>query len=694
MASKFPPLKTYLSNRGCFGLQGNLLAAAHKLKLIIPMNLGLIALMVLMAVGLCPALRGDQSPPPAPPVLTKEQPDSGSSGWGTDRVAASALIEWSIGEPSDEEQYYLELVNRTRMDPLGEATRLAQATDPAVLGAYKSSKVNLIVMSNDIALLPIVAPLAMNKNLSKAALGHTKYMFDNKVQTHDEPGFDLGKRATAAGYDWTALGESVFAYARSVYHGYAAFEVDWGDTNMVNGLQNPPGHRLNNHNAKFHEVGIGVVLGTNGAVGPQLVTMDFGNGPSDASLMTGVVYYDLNDNGYYDQGEGVGGVRVDVSGSGYFATTAASGGYAVPCANGLLTVAFSSPYMAETNRTVSVADNKNAKADLKLKYTPPSLYGPTLLGLGVGYIFTFPPVLGALSYEWRAVRHEPYTFIEGAETGTNNVVLTTSPGYSPIASDTQGSGAFSFHLAHSKPVDQILGLKPKLRGNSSSQIQFSTRLGLSTNIQTASLQISMDEGNSWTILWSQSGTGGNGEGAFTRRTNSLSAFSGRDLLVRFVYGFSGSGNYFPQSGAGQGFYLDDISFTNTEVLSGETSGEVPSGKFTITEMSLGNLWVQVRPKVNQRRLPYGPVLSVQAVASVIPPSIRISAAEIQPNGLLRIAFKVLLGDAQTLSLETAGELGGVWSDAAGSTLSTPQSGDYFFSVIPSQNPGFFRVRAQ
>ena len=42
------------------------------------------------------------------------------------------------------------------------------------------------------------------------------------------------------------------------------------------GMQNPAGHRRNIHNARFEEIGIGVINGTNGDVGPQLVTQDFG----------------------------------------------------------------------------------------------------------------------------------------------------------------------------------------------------------------------------------------------------------------------------------------------------------------------------------------------------------------------------------------------------------------------------------
>ena len=76
-------------------------------------------------------------------------------------------------------------------------------------------------------------------------------------------------------------------------------------------------------------------------MGPQLVTQDFGTRIGATPLITGVVYYDLNGNGFYDLGEGIGGVTVDVPGSTFYAVTADSGGYAVPAStNGNYSVSF------------------------------------------------------------------------------------------------------------------------------------------------------------------------------------------------------------------------------------------------------------------------------------------------------------------------------------------------------------------
>ncbi len=91
---------------------------------------------------------------------------------------------------------------------------------------------------------------------------------------------------------------------------------------------------------------------------------NFGRRTNSTPFITGVVYNDANGNGFYDPGEGVGGVRVDVAGSGFFAISTASGGYSVPVpGNGSYNVTFSGGGQTTTQRTVTVANSLNAKAD-------------------------------------------------------------------------------------------------------------------------------------------------------------------------------------------------------------------------------------------------------------------------------------------------------------------------------------------
>ena len=304
------------------------------------------------------------APPPAPPIIT--QPAATSS---PEKAASATSSLYSIGDPTNEEQFYLELINRARANPILEGVRLATTTDSNVLGAYVSFGVNLVLMQAQFAMIQPAPPLSMNSVLTSAARAHSQNMLQNNYQGHNGPDGSLATRLQSyiTGANGWSLGENVYAYSKSVFYGHAGFEVDWGGTVLTGGMQSPPGHRINIHSAQFREVGVGVVLGSNGGsggVGPQLVTQDFGSRGDLQPFITGVVYRDLNGNGFYDPGEGVGGVTVNVTGASSYAVTANSGGYSVPVSgDGSYIVTFSGGSVVTNQKNVSVAGGQNVKAD-------------------------------------------------------------------------------------------------------------------------------------------------------------------------------------------------------------------------------------------------------------------------------------------------------------------------------------------
>jgi hypothetical protein len=306
-------------------------------------------------------VRAQVPPPPAPPVT------SGYSFSVTTPESPTAQL-YSIGDPTNEEQYYLELINRARANPIAEGVRLATTTDSNVLGAYTAFGVNLVLMQAQFALIPPAPPLSMNATLTTAARAHSQNMLQNNYQGHNGPDGSLTTRLQSytSGANGWSIGENVYAYSKSVWFGHVGFEVDWGGTVLTGGMQSPPGHRQNIHSTTFREVGIGVVLGSNGGgvVGPQLVTQDFGMVGGLPPLVTGVVYRDLNSNGFYDPGEGLGGVTVTVSNATSYAVTASSGGYSVPVpGSGNYTVTFSGGSVPTNQKNVSVSNGENVKAD-------------------------------------------------------------------------------------------------------------------------------------------------------------------------------------------------------------------------------------------------------------------------------------------------------------------------------------------
>jgi hypothetical protein len=283
------------------------------------------------------------------------------------RTLAPAAQQYSIGNPTNEEQAYVEMINRARANPVAEGVIMATATDANVLQAYVVFGVNLVLMQAQLAAIPPLPPLAMNPFLNNVARAHSADMLANNFQGHvGSDGRDITARILDSGYVTgpASFGESVFAHAISPFHGHASFEVDWGPG--PGGMQTPPEHRNNNHSSTFREIGVGVSLGTNQSVGPQVVTEEFGVRDNAPPFIIGVVYQDSNGNGMYDAGEGIGGVRVDVAGADFFAVTASSGGYVVPVAgNGAFTVNFSGGSVSPSQQTATITNGNNVKVDYR-----------------------------------------------------------------------------------------------------------------------------------------------------------------------------------------------------------------------------------------------------------------------------------------------------------------------------------------
>ncbi len=87
------------------------------------------------------------------------------------------------------------------------------------------------------------------------------------------------------------------------------------------------------------------------------------------AFATGVAYFDLNGNNFYDIGEGLGGIHATVAGVDYYADTVGSGAYAVPLpGDGSYNISFSAPEMADQVFPLTVSGGDNVKQDLQLTY--------------------------------------------------------------------------------------------------------------------------------------------------------------------------------------------------------------------------------------------------------------------------------------------------------------------------------------
>ncbi len=271
-------------------------------------------------------------------------------------ASAQEKSEWSIGDPSPEEQLVLELINRARLDPAGEGVRIAadygssavKTTVDAFLGADPAGWTRA---ENQQAWQQYVArpPLAPSAKLLTVSHGWSLAMRTADTVAQSLPGTQgLLTRVSASGYSaaWTA--QLLQGFAKDPLHAYASWSIDWGQPHDP-GTGRP---FLPNRDAlvnqqdvaflRFVEAGVGIVRRPSpppGGVGPLVVTLTLA-APNDenARFVTGVVFDDRDGDGFYDVGEGLAGVRIDVDGADHYALSSPSGGYAVPVSGNAGTV--------------------------------------------------------------------------------------------------------------------------------------------------------------------------------------------------------------------------------------------------------------------------------------------------------------------------------------------------------------------
>jgi hypothetical protein len=545
--------------------------------------------------------------------------------WGG--FSPAATIEYSIGNPTDEEQFHVELINRARANPTAEGQRLKGTTDPNLLSAIAHFGVDLNMMAQEFAALPARPPLAINAKLQAAARVHSQDMFTHAFQSHTgSSGSTVSSRLAAAGYTSGGGAENVFAYGKDTWYSHVGFQIDWGAG--VGGMQSGRGHRLNIH-GNYREIGVGVVEGTNtvlgNTVGEQVVTQNFGSGPANTAFVTGVVYHDLNGNHFYDPGEGVGGVTVQISGSAYHAVTTHSGGYAVPVPASSATrqVTFSGPGIAVDDVATIIGGN-NVKIDLKVPYAPPVISGPANLSAGRGTIYGFTTVAGAIDHEWKYFTVQPMA-MDPAE-NLSRVVATTNGSYPLVQTAIKHAGTSAYHLAHPAFSDEMLRYPDRLIAGANARIDFRSRLGWATPTQQAKVQVSENGGITWVDVYSQAGTGNAGEAAFQARSVSLKAYESKEINLRFLY--TGSGTRYTQTSAGTGWYIDNVEFIGVSKIGNELIRPAGDpGRFTFTPPAEGNYLLAVRPVFPGKKGPFGPMFNVTAIPAPAPTGYELWASK-------------------------------------------------------------------
>lgn len=308
-------------------------------------------------------------------------------GWFIDniQIGSNAFEKklYSIGQPTDGEQYSVELINRARKDPVKELELLIDAKDPELIKAYDYFNVDMSLLRTQFSELKPAQALSISEPLTIVARGHSGDMVKNKFQGHvSSDGSTLGQRVVKVTSEFGGyVSENVAAYSKSISYGHAALLVDWGISSVTGkskgGMQDPPGHRLNIYDKEWTQVGVGAI--PNGEMNEEVaITQNFG---AVGQFITGVVYFDKNENDFYDPGEGLSGAQINsrmISGetqSPYYAISSESGGYSVPVSSkgGDYIVSFSHPLHGNWSAHITTKDSTNKKADWILKLKPPQI---------------------------------------------------------------------------------------------------------------------------------------------------------------------------------------------------------------------------------------------------------------------------------------------------------------------------------
>jgi len=238
--------------------------------------------------------------------------------------------------PDAYEQLMVELLNRARTDPIEEVDLAGDAIAPGL-----SSEA--------------VQPLAVVGPLEFAAQGHSNDMLDDGFFSHTNPntGTSPFDRMRDEGYFYKSAGENISWISLDAYT--ASMVVRHHEN-----LWESDGHQANILRGSFSEIGIGYSSGPGG----NYLTQKFGD--RGQSSLTGVVIDDLDEDAFYDVGEGLGGVQITAWNKNHTVATSTwdAGGYTLHLEPGTYTVRFEGGALDGTYETKVKIGSENVKLDV------------------------------------------------------------------------------------------------------------------------------------------------------------------------------------------------------------------------------------------------------------------------------------------------------------------------------------------
>ena len=246
-------------------------------------------------------------------------------------------------DPTPLEQEMLQLTNRFRTDPTNEYSRLIQSDAPLrspdaeVNSNLAFYNVDGNMLRTEMSRLTPSPPLAWNEVIHNLATTQNGTMISKNSAEH-YPGLAAALNAMGVPIE-AGTGQNAFynnlGIGKTPFFVHSSYVIDWGPGGE-GGMQSPRGHRNNMQNPLYNQIGSAITSHAGALVSTQF----FAKVSSAQKMAVGAVFDDKNDSGWYDAGEGIGGVQIVFDGTpGRFTTTSmTAGGYQIVLPAGSYTV--------------------------------------------------------------------------------------------------------------------------------------------------------------------------------------------------------------------------------------------------------------------------------------------------------------------------------------------------------------------
>ncbi|MBK6999888.1 MAG: DUF4214 domain-containing protein [Rhodoferax sp.] len=228
------------------------------------------------------------------------------------------------------------------------------------------------------------------------------------------------------------------------------------------------------------------------------------------------------------------------------------------------------------------------------------------------------PMTGATGYQ---IGSYSQSALPASLTPANSASAWTysTSGYNPLESSW-------FHLYHPSYGTQTLTLGKRLLAGQNAQLGFDRSFGYTLSSESASVQLSLDDGMSWQNIYSEAGQ--NAPLDQTSKTVDLSAFAGKPFQLRFV--FETSGSYYTCTTCG--WYFGNLRLSNTTELTSQGTanftGSQTSGTMTLPAAGSYALFARTQYQ-NMYFGDWGPMASLTlATASQSAPVCSLSASPV------------------------------------------------------------------